>query len=192
MLKGNSFFRYILLLTLLIFAGSASVWAAPVVIPQSQAAHFCKLLVHDGSSVLPLSSHAHQLVQPEDSLSVEQIFAGYILLADNWQTMRIFPHEEDGKVTWYSASEQLPSSMDAEHQKYIHEVFPRLVQQVRAGEWATVDAYIDRMLEYQCEFGGQVTSSPVSSTLLISIAAIFLVLILVFKLLLLTLHPKRK
>ena len=73
------------------------------------------------------------MIVPDDSLSVEQIFAGYVLLADGWQTMRLFPHQEDGVVSWYSATDELPASIDAEHQKYIREVFPRLVAEVQLG-----------------------------------------------------------
>ena len=181
-------------LLLLLFTIHYSLFtsAKPIVIPQAQAQHFCQLLISDGASVSPLSVHAHKTIQPEDSLSVEQIFAGYILLADGWQTMRIFPHQEQGKVAWYSATDVLPSSMDAEHQKYIHEVFPRLIEQVHAGNWQAVDAYVDKMLQYQCQFGGDETSIPVSSAFLSVVASIFLVVILVSRFFYVLLSPKRK
>ena len=121
----------------------------------------------DGGSLSPLSVHARTAIQPDDSLSVEQIFAGYVLLADGWQTMRLFPHQEDGVVSWYSATETLPASMSSEHQKYIREVFPRLVAEVQAGHWATVDAYIDRMIQYQCQFGGrELPPRPLSAAII--------------------------
>ena len=112
--------------------------------------------------------------QPDDSLSVEQIFAGYVLLADGWQTMRLFPHQEDGVISWYNATDKLPSSMSSEHQKYIREVFPRLIAEVHAGHWSTVDAYIDRMIQYQCQFGGSKLSPRPSS------AAIIVIFLLLF------------
>lgn len=103
-------------LALLFIAGSASLSASPLVIPQKQAAHFCQLFVAENSSLSTLSRRAYQMIsQPDDSLSVEQIFAGYVLLADGWQTMRLFPHQEDGVVLWYSATDELPASIDAEH-----------------------------------------------------------------------------
>ena len=111
--------------------------------------------------------------QPDDSLSVEQIFAGYILLADGWQTMRLFPHQENGAVSWYSATDELPASIDSEHQKYIREVFPRLVAEVQAGDWETVDAYIDSMIQYQCQFGGQKLPPRPSSAAIIGIFLLF-------------------
>ena len=162
------------MLALLFIAGSASLSASPLVIPQKQAAHFCQLFVAENSSLSTLSRQAHQVIsQPDDSLSVEQIFAGYILLADGWQTMRLFPHQENGVVSWYSANDELPASIDAEHQKYIREVFPRLVAEVQLGHWQTVDAYIDRMIQYQCQFGGSKLPPRPSSVAIIGIFLLF-------------------
>ena len=175
--------RYKIVLALLFIAGSASLSAAPLVIPQKQATHFCQLFVSEGSSLSTLSRRAHQMIQltesqPDDSLSVEQIFAGYILLADGWQTMRLFPHQENGAVSWYSATDELPASIDSEHQKYIREVFPRLVAEVQAGDWETVDAYIDSMIQYQCQFGGQKLPPRPSSAAIIGIFLLFLALMI--------------
>ena len=152
--------------------------ARPLVLPERTAAHFCQLFVSDDSSISTLSRRAHQMIQTDDSLSVEQIFAGYILLADGWQTMRLFPHQEDGVVLWYSATDELPASIDSEHQKYIREVFPRLVAEVQAGDWETVDAYIDRMIQYQCQFGGQKLPPRPSSAAIIGIFLLFLALLI--------------
>ena len=166
------------MLALLFIAGSASMSASPLVIPQKQAAHFCQLLVSESPSVSTLALRAHQMIPPDDSLSVEQIFAGYVLLADGWQTMRLFPHQEDGVVSWYSATDELPASIGSEHQKYIREVFPRLVAEVQAGHWQTVDAYIDRMIQYQCQFGGQKLPLRPSPSAIIGIFFLFLALLI--------------
>ena len=147
--------------------------AKPLVLPQAQAAHFCQLFVAENPSLSTLSMQAHQVIQPDDSLSVEQIFAGYVLLADGWQAMHLFPHQENGMVSWYSATDELPPSMSFEHQKYIREVFPRLVAEVQAGHWSTVDAYIDRMIQYQCQFGGSKLPTRPSSAAIIGIFLLF-------------------
>ena len=185
MQKVKTLFYTPFVLALLFIAGSASLSAAPLVIPQKQAAHFCQLFVAErlrvgdgtsgmNSSLSTLSRQAHQVIsQPEDSLSVEQIFAGYVLLADGWQTMRLFPHQEDGFVSWYSATDELPVSIDSEHQKYIREVFPRLVAEVQLEHWSTVDDYIDRMIQYQCQFGGQKLPPRPSSATIIGIFLLF-------------------
>ena len=181
-LSLSSRYKYALL-ALLFIAGPASLSAAPLVIPQQQAAHFCQLFVAErlrgmDTSLSTLSFRAKsRRSQPDDSLSVEQIFAGYVLLADGWQTMRLFPHQEDGVISWYSATDKLPSSMSSEHQKYIREVFPRLIAEVQAGHWSKVDAYIDRMIQYQCQFGGSKLPPRPSSAAIIGIFLIFLALI---------------
>jgi len=182
MQKVKTLFYMPLILTLLFIAGSAPLSAAPLVIPQQQAAHFCQLFVSDNSSLSTLSRRAHQMIPADDSLSVEQIFAGYILLADGWQAMRLFPHQKDGAVSWYSATDELPASIDAEHQKYIREVFPRLIAEVQAGDWETVDAYIDRMIQYQCQFGGQELPPRPSSAAIIGIFLLFFASFLIKKL----------
>ena len=185
MQKVKTLFYTPFVLALLFIAGSASLSAAPLVIPQKQAAHFCQLFVAErlrvgdgtsgmNSSLSTLSRQAHQVIsQPEDSLSVEQIFAGYVLLADGWQTMRLFPHQEDGFVSWYSATDELPASIGSEHQKYIREVFPRLVAEVQLEHWSTVDDYIDLMIQYQCQFGGQKLPPRPSSATIIGIFLLF-------------------
>ena len=165
-----------LALLALLIAGPHSVLSKPSVLPEKTAAHFCQLFVSDGGSLLPLSVHARRAIQPDDSLSVEQIFAGYVLLADGWQTMRLFPHQENGVVSWYSATDELPASIGSEHQKYIREVFPRLVDEIQTGDWETVDAYIDRMIQYQCQFGGQKLPARQSSIAIIGIFLLFLAL----------------
>ena len=179
-LSLSSRFKYALLV--LLIAGPHSVFSKPLVLPEKQAAHFCQLFVADDSSVSTLSLRAHRMIQPDDSLSVEQIFAGYVLLADGWQTMRLFPHQENEVVSWYSATDELPASIDSEHQKYIREVFPRLVAEVQLGHWSTVDAYIDRMIQYQCQFGGSKLPARPSSAAIIGIFLLFFVSFMMQKL----------
>ena len=187
LLSSSKAFKYALLA--LLITGPHSVFSKPLVLPEKQAAHFCQLFVSErlrvgdgtsgmNSSLSTLSRRAHQMIPPDDSLSIEQIFAGYILLADGWQTMRLFPHQENGAVSWYSATDELPVSIDSEHQKYIREVFPRLVAEVQLGHWSTVDAYIDRMIKYQCQFGGQKLPPRPSSAAIIGIFLLLLALII--------------
>ena len=76
-------------------------------------------------------------------------------------------------VSWYSATDELPASIGSEHQKYIREVFPRLIAEVQSGDWETVDAYIDRMIKYQCRFGGKELPARPSSAAIIGIFLLF-------------------
>ena len=52
--------------------------------------------------------------------------------------------------------------MDTEHQKYICEALVRMGDEVQAGHWQNVDAFIDRMIQYQCTFAAPPSHMPVS------------------------------
>ncbi len=144
-------------------------------LPQATAVHFCQLLVCDNmGTVQSLNSYIHrQPTDDTDSLSAAQSFCTYIFNYGGWQSLRIFPHAKPhGTITWHAADERLPNDIDAEHQKYIHEVFPRLIAEVEAENWSQVDAYIDRMLKYQTTFAAR--QSPQSSQAVPHTALLFL------------------
>ena len=151
-------------------------------LPQETAAHFCRLLVNDREGrVCTLSSYIRtRQATTSDSLTLEQLFCSYVFQHDGWQTLRIFPHSANGQVSWYAAIDALPGDLDPEHQKYIHEVFQRLVAEVEASHWETVDAYIDRMAQYQCRFGHDIHSTlhTTHSTLIPWIAGMLFLLFL--------------
>jgi hypothetical protein len=150
------------LILLISFATVVLGVRAVSILPRATAAHFCQLLVCDNSNrVMSLTCYIrqHQAVL-SDSLSAEQSFCTYVFNYDGWQSLRIFPHaDNNGTVTWYAAYEMLPNDIDAEHQKYIHDVFPRLIAEVEAENWTQVDAYIDRMLKYQTTFAASTSSN---------------------------------
>lgn len=125
--------------------------------------------------------------------TAEQVFTGLIFYFDDWisepiimaadaerqqfvyelcsgSTLRIFPHKSGaGAVSWYTPTGRLPESIGAEHRRYIQEVFTRLNAEVKAEHWETVDAYIDSMIKYQCQFGGNPPSQSPSSYTIIAI-----------------------
>ena len=129
-------------------------------LPRATAAHFCQLLVRDNTgTVQSLNSYIRrQPSDASDSLSAAQSFCTYIFNYGGWQSLRIFPHANtNGTITWHAADERLPDGIDSEHQKYIHDVFPRLIAEIEAENWSQVDAYIDRMLKYQTTFASDQT-----------------------------------
>jgi len=63
--------------------------------------------------------------------------------------LKIFPYAS----TWYSPTSTLPDSMDAEHRKYIREVFTLLNGEIQAGRYERANQFLDKMLEYQQTFG---------------------------------------
>ena len=125
--------------------------------------------------------------------TAEQVFTGLIFYFDDWisepiimaadaerqqfvyelcsgSTLRIFPHKSGaGAFSWYTPTGRLPESIGAEHRRYIQEVFTRLNAEVKAEHWETVDAYIDSMIKYQCQFGGNPPSQSPSSYTIIAI-----------------------
>lgn len=199
--------RHILLLTLLL-VGSASVLASPRTLPQKQAAHFCQLLVNDGEdSVYPISLYAkHLTTMLCDSTSygdytAEQVLTGILFYYKDWVqdslllaahpesrmlvselhsggTLRVFPHQEKDKTIWYAPTDQLPETLDKEHQRYIQEVFLRLNEEVQAERWENVDAFIDKMIRYQCEFGSTKTNHKPSKYLIPGVFIAILALII--------------
>ena len=181
MIKVTTRMRLLLLITLFSLFTTVPTVAQPRTLPQQQAARFCRLLVNDGEGrIYPLSVYARRLTMLlcHDShygrYTAEQVFTGLIFFYDEWakerlpfsngqgrmlmeelhsgQTLRLFPHGETKRVVWYAPTDPLPSSVAAEHQKYIHEAFSRLNALVQAGDWKSVDTFIGRMIRYQCEF----------------------------------------
>jgi len=197
--------RHILTLTLLLFVRSASAnfstFTYDLSLPKAQATHFCQLFLYDGETIMPMSAHARKLMKATDSLTAEQLFTSFVFYQDNWQSLRIFPHvAADGTVAWYSPADLLVdapsntslfthhSSLSSEHQKYIREVLPRLRQEIIAGNWQTVDAYIDRMIQYQCRFGSEYHSEPVPGQ---SKTPLFFIILAIFLAVSLFLHLRR-
>ena len=160
----------------------APVTHHPRVLPQKQAAHFCRLLLNDGEGhIYPVKVYAQRLTtllytEPHyGEFSAEQVFTGFIFFYEDWaqlpmafgdgrgrmlmeelhsgQTLRIFPHVQGREAVWYAPTDNLPTSIDAEHRKYISEVFDRLNAAVYDANWSLVDAFIDKMIQYQCRFG---------------------------------------
>ena len=162
------------LIIILLVAAALCIWpvkakSASPVMPEATAAHFCQLLVTNSEgAVVPLSSYIRSTMAESmddatlagDSLTLEQLFCQYVFDFGGWQSLRIFPQAIDGRVVWFAPADALPASVSAEHQKYMHDVFPRMTSEVQAGNWTTVDAYIDRMLQYQSSFGSSTASTP--------------------------------
>jgi len=63
-------------------------------------------------------------------------------------------------LTWYSPTSTLPDSMDAEHRKYIREVFTLLNGEIQAGRYERANQFLDKMLQYQQTFGQRSLPSP--------------------------------
>lgn len=170
----------ILLLVAVALCSSVEAKSVSHVMPKATATHFCQLLVCDGEgAVYPISSYIHiNPVNASDSLTQEQLFCTYVFSYDGWKTLRIFPHSTGERVDWYAPSDELPSTFDKEHQKYISEVLPRMKAEVLAGNWQTVDAYIDRLLKYQTTFGTTTAKAEIGASPIWLIAALIIVFLI--------------
>ena len=138
--------------------------------------------------------------------SAQQVLTGYIFFYDDWAreplssrdgfdlvselhsgaTLRIFPHKQQSvhnsqlslpSCQWYAPTANIPESVPAEHRRYMRDVFTRLNGEVQAGNWTTVDAYIDRMVQYQCRFGGSHQARQPSVFCIIAVFAVVSMLV---------------
>ena len=142
--------RQVLLILFCIVVGSKA-WGTPM--PKSTARHFSQLLVQDADGQLKSINAFANGDAP--------LFAEYVFQHDGWRDLRIFPHGD----RWYAATDVLPSSLDHEHQRYIQEVFPRMMKEIEAERWDVVDQYIDRLLQYQRQFGNTQQASSITAPL---------------------------
>ena len=167
-------FCSILFIATVVLVGRAAEPQSLSTLPQATAAHFCQLLVRDNTgTVQSLNNFIRRSVfVTTDSLTAAQSFCTYIFNYGGWESLCIFPHATTDNITWHAAEDRLPADIDSEHQKYIHEVFPRLIAEIEAENWTVVDAYIDRMLEYQTTFASLQT--PQTSHATPSAALLFL------------------
>ena len=173
--------RLILILSLATIVLSSS--AKNAVLPQATAARFCQLLVCDNDEqLLSLTSFLRKNpLEANDSLTTEQLFCDYIFHYGGWQTLRIFPYRDGHQAHWFAATSTLPEDMPEEHQRYIQEVLVRMQSEVDAERWVTVDAYIDRLLQYQRQFGPvATTTSTVSLPVPFIIGVLFALFLSVF------------
>ena len=69
--------------------------------------------------------------------------------------LRLFPYTTNGTTTWYGPTEPIDSTLvpQAERQ-FIQNIFTLLNEEVQAGNWPTVNEYIDKVLRYQQKNAG--------------------------------------
>ena len=72
--------------------------------------------------------------------------------------LKLFPYTDSHGTHWYAPTDSIPDTVESEHKKYITEVFSRLYQDVLDGKESRIEAYFDKMGEYQRMSGG--TSIP--------------------------------
>ena len=99
------------------------------------------------------------LFQPKDSDAKEarkaenrQIVVTQLLQGT---TMKVFPFTSHGKTTWYAPTDEIDTlSVPAENRLYMGTCFMLLYEEIAAGNYETVNHYLDKMLAYQQQNGG--------------------------------------
>ena len=86
--------------------------------------------------------------------------AALIMELHQGTSLKIFPYHDKNRITWYAPTDNLPTTMNAEHQKYMREVFTRLNGEIQARHYERADQYLDKMLRYQQTFGERSIPSP--------------------------------
>lgn len=69
--------------------------------------------------------------------------------------LKVFPCTVKGKTTWYAPADKPGIEVDAGRAQYFTNVFSLLYQDVKAGNYASVDAVVEKMLKYQQQNAGQ-------------------------------------
>ena len=68
--------------------------------------------------------------------------------------LKLFPHIQEGKITWFAPTDALPSAMDKGERLYIQQVFTFLYQDVLAGNDDAAIQLMKKIQKYQIKNGG--------------------------------------
>ena len=64
------------------------------------------------------------------------------------------PFIKRGTTTWFAPTDKLPNAVEKQHALYIHNVFPLIFEDVKAGNVERVNIFLDKMKKYQEVSGG--------------------------------------
>ena len=72
--------------------------------------------------------------------------------------LKIFPNTVKANTTWYAPTEDLPKTINAEHQRFMQTIFTLLFDEAEAGNYKQMDEMIGKIQKYQTLNAG--TSLP--------------------------------
>ena len=72
--------------------------------------------------------------------------------------LKIFPVTKGKNTTWYAPTEDMPKTINAEHQRFIQTIFTLLFDEAEAGNYKQMDEMIGKIQKYQVKNAG--TSLP--------------------------------
>ena len=113
-----------------------------------------------GYKLGPLVNESQQGVEDALHKQARQLDDKLMLILELRQglLLKLFPYTDSHGTHWYAPTDSIPDTVESEHKKYITEVFSRLYQDVLDGKESRIEAYFDKMGEYQRMSGG--TSIP--------------------------------
>ena len=113
-----------------------------------------------GYKLGPLVNESQQGVEDALHKQARQLDDKLMLIMELRQglLLKLFPYTDSHGTHWYAPTDSIPDTVESEHKKYITEVFSRLYQDVLDGKESRIEAYFDKMGEYQRMSGG--TSIP--------------------------------
>ena len=74
--------------------------------------------------------------------------------------LKVFPCTAGGHTTWYAPTDKPAEGLDSAHVQFIQNVFNLLGEEARAGNYAGINAVVDKILKYQTANGGTSLPSP--------------------------------
>lgn len=74
--------------------------------------------------------------------------------------LKIFPYTINGNTTWLAPTEDMPKTMDFQHQQFIQTVFTLLFDDAEAKNYKQMNEIVDKMQKYQTKNGGSSLPTP--------------------------------
>lgn len=174
--------RGALSLMLLMTIGSQAM-AAPTTVPMLTAEKLGKLNILYNDRICPLQTYALDFTKKlhgkthYENLTAEQVLAGYLFFADEWESvpltkqtddrewaiyylqhglsLKVFPCTQEETTHWYAPADPIDTlSVSAESKVLITSFFDVLYGAVSAGDYELANQYLDRLLDYQRQNGG--------------------------------------
>ena len=79
---------------------------------------------------------------------------GLVMNLRKYAPLNIFPYTKDGTTTWYSPSDNYPTSLDEGRKKYMQEILPLIGAAAQKGNTSVLSEAIEKLKKYQYTFGG--------------------------------------
>jgi ABC-type transport system involved in cytochrome c biogenesis permease subunit len=83
-----------------------------------------------------------------------------LLMLQMGTLLKVFPHEHEGKLLWYSPVDELHSDVSENEQLLIQGYFELLKEYANAEDWQSMETTLDKLALFQKKLGGELLLSP--------------------------------